>query len=43
MPEEILIFDPAQGRELLKKLIADLEKQEREDFISELEGICLNE
>lgn len=41
--EEILIFEPEQGRELLKQIIADLEQQEKDDFISELEGICFYE
>lgn len=41
--EEILIIDTEQGRELLKQIIADLEKQERDDFITELEGICFYE
>ena len=43
MPVEILIFEPEQGRELLKQIITDLEKQERDDFMDELEEICLDE
>ena len=43
MPEEVLILEPEQGRELLKQIIANLEKQEKDDFITELEEICWDE
>lgn len=42
MPKEILILEPEQGRELLKQIIANVEQQEKDDFITELEEIWLD-